>query len=107
MKGKIEKEVIDRIFERAQEIHYSCNEECRDFRIMVSPSWNPTLILRWLTIDLSNIDNPVQCFRYECFHPNGTPQNCSVHYANQGEANSFFADLQTLYRQEFSIDHKL
>lgn len=107
MTNKIKPEVIEKIFDRAVEINSTCQLECRDFRIMASPSWNPTLILRWTTIDLTSIDNPKQCYHYECFHPDGTPQHCSVHYSDQKEANKFFLSLTTLYKQDFANDHKL
>ena len=107
MTRKIEGQVIEKIFERALEINSACHHECRDFRIMTSPNWHPTLILRWMTIDLSNADNPKQCYHYECFYTDGTPQHCSIHYGNQKEANNFFFSLRTLYKQDFANDHKL
>lgn len=99
--------VIQKIMDRAMDINKGCEERCRDFQIMVSTERKDTLILRWTTIDLSNIENPVQCFRYECFEMDGTPQLCSIHYTNQEEANAFFWSLEPLYKQQFAIDHKL
>jgi hypothetical protein len=97
---------INRLMDRAIEINGSCPLHCRDFRIMVSPMREDALILRWTTIDLSDVERPLQCFHYECFNVDGTPQNCSVYYENQQEANAFFFSLKTLYRQDFANDHK-
>ncbi|WP_346881280.1 hypothetical protein [uncultured Algibacter sp.] len=99
--------VIQKIMDRAIEINKSCKEQCRDFQIMVSPKHENTLILRWTNIDISNIDNPVQCYRYECFKTDGTPQLCSIHYTNQEDANIFFWSLEPLHQQQCAIDHKL
>lgn len=104
---KVPKTVIKTIMDKAIEINARCKEECRDFTIMVSPMRKNTLLLRWTTIDIEDIDRPKQCYRYECFHMDGSPQNCSVNYANQQEANDFFASLKKLHQQEFCIDHKL
>ncbi|TGV03591.1 hypothetical protein [Flavivirga rizhaonensis] len=108
MKKKVLKSnVIQNIMDRAIEINRGCQENCRDFQIMVSPMRENTLILRWTTIDISNIDKPLQYYRYECFKIDGTPQLCSIHYSNQEEANAFFWSLESLYNQQFAIDHKL
>ena len=104
---QIDTEVIDAIMNRAIEINNSCKQACRDFRIMTSTMRADTLILRWRTIDISNEDNPVQYYRYECFKMDGTPEFCSIHYTNQEEANDFITSLQTLYTQKFAIDHTL
>lgn len=103
----IPKEIINKIMNRAIEINKVCKEHCRDFRIMESSMLKKTRILRWTTIDISNVDRPVQCYRYECFDMDGTPQNCSIHYSDRQEANEFFMSLTTLYKQEYSIDHTL
>lgn len=103
----ITKDIIYALMDRAIEINKECREHCRDFRIMVSGKRPNTLILRWTAIDIQDEDRPVQCYRYECFDMDGTPQNCSVHYSDQQEANEFFWSLTTLYKQEFSIDHTL
>ena len=108
MKKKTLKQgVIQNIMDRAIEINRGYKENCRDFQIMVSTMRENTLILRWTTIDISNIDKPLQCYRYECFKTDGTPQLCSVHYSDQDEANAFFWSLEPLYNQQFAIDHKL
>lgn len=107
MAKQLKRETILLIMDRAMEINRSCQEECRDFRIMRSPMREDNLILRWTTINIDNIDNPVQCYRYECFRPDGTALHCSVHYADSEEANDFFWSLETLYHQEFACDHKL
>ena len=107
MQKQLNKSVIEKIMDRAIKINRLCPEECRDFKIMVSPMRENTLILRWTTINIENIDKPVQCYGYECFHLDGTSQNCSVNYTSQEEANEFFWSLETLYKQEFAIDHKL
>ena len=106
-KEPLDVDIIQKIMDRAIEINKSCKERCRDFQIMLSQKRKNTLILRWTTIDMSNIENPVQCFRYECFEMDGTPQLCSVHYTNQEKANDFFWSLEPLYQQQFAIDHKL
>lgn len=93
--------------DRAIEINKSCKEECRDFVIMTSGMRKDTLILRWTTIDLDDIERPIQCYHYECFSQDGSSQNCSVHYSNQDEANKFFWSLKRLYSQPFAIDHRM
>lgn len=103
----MDKKIIDRIMSRAIEISQACPDDCRDFRIMTSPMRKDVLLLRWTRINIDNIDRPVQCFHYECFEPDGSPQNCSVYYSNQEEANTFFASLTELYQQQFAIDHTL
>ena len=106
MQKELEHKVIVAIMDRAIEINKQCPEECRDFRIMDSPMREKTLLLRWTTINIDDVDKPVQHFRYQCFHLDGTPQNCSVNYSNQREANEFFWSLRTFYKQEYCIDHK-
>ena len=107
MKKKLKQSVIDTIMNRAVEINKACKEQCRDFEIMLSRKRENSLILRWTSIDISNEDNPVQQYRYECFQTDGTSQMCSVHYADQDEANEFIWSLEPLYHQQFAIDHKL
>lgn len=106
-KTTLDKSVIQKIMNRAIQISKSCKEACRDFEIMVSVKHEYILILRWLTIDISNVDNPIQKYHYECFEPCGTPQLCSIHYNNIEEANDFFLSLTPLYNQQFAIDHTL
>ena len=101
----MDKKVIQKIMDRAIELNGKCPEECRDFRIMTSPLREDVLILRWTAIDIEDIERPVQCFHFECFERDGTPQLCSVYYSNQEEANAFFNSLTELYRQQFAIDH--
>lgn len=107
MKKKLKQSVIDAIMDRAVEINKACKEQCRDFEIMLSRKRENSLILRWTSIDISNEDNPVQQYRYECFQTDGASQMCSVHYADQDEANEFIWSLEPLYHQQFAIDHKL
>lgn len=107
MQKQLDHKVIVRMMDRAIEINRQCPEECRDFKIMVSPMRENTLVLRWTTINIDNIDKPVQCFHYECFDMDGYSRNCSVDFADQDEANDFFWSLQTLHRQQFANDHKL
>jgi len=102
----LEKKIIERIMNRAIEINDNCKEQCREFKIMRSKRHKNTLILRWLTIELSNVERLLQCYRYECFDLDGTPQYCSIHYSNQEEANEFFKGLAPLYAQEYAVDHK-
>ncbi len=92
--------------DRAIEISKGCQDACRDFRIMTSPMRKEVLILRYTTINIDNIDNPIQCYRYECFELDGTPQLCSVNYSDQQEANDFFVSLKTHYKQGFCNSHK-
>ena len=106
-KKVLKQTVIDSIMDRAIAINKGCAEQCRDFEIMLSRKRKNTLILRWTSIDISNEDNPIQQYRYECFQPDGTPQLCSVHYADQEEANEFVWSLEPLYHQLYAIDHKL
>ncbi len=103
----LNKDTINKIMNRAIRINKECEAHCRDFTIMESSLHKNTRILRWTSIDISDVDRPVQCYRYECFNMDGTPQNCSIHYSNQEEANNFFMSLKPLYKQQFSIDHTL
>ena len=104
--GKVSQRVINKMMDRAIEINRQWKEECRDFTIMVSPLRSNTLLLRWTTINIENIDNPIQCYFYECFNTDGTPQNCSVNYTDQEEANEFFWSLEKRYEQQFASDHR-
>ncbi len=106
MQRKVSQRTVRKIMDRAMAINKACPDPCRDFRIMTSVRRKGALLLRWTTINLDDIDNPVQCYRYECFNTDGTPQNCSVHYADQEEANAFFQGLKTLYKQPFATDHR-
>ena len=106
-KHLLKQSVINQIMDRAIAINKTGKGYCRDFQIMLSEKHSNTLILRWTTIDISNEDNPVQCYRYECFKIDGTPQLCSIHYTNQEEANDFIWGLQPLYHQQYAIDHTL
>ncbi len=105
---KVSNQVIEKIMDRGMQIDKDCHEHCRDFKIMVASERHPDiLILRWTTIDIDDIDRPKQCYRYECFETDGTPQDCSIHYSDQNEANDFFSGLETLHTQQCAIDHKL
>lgn len=103
---EIKPSIIHLIMDRAMEINANCNEECRDFRIMVSPMKHKTLILRWTSINIENLDKPKQAYAYECFNEDGSTQNCGVNYTNQEEANQFYFSLFTLHQQDFCTDHK-
>ncbi|EDP94653.1 hypothetical protein U8527_07130 [Kordia algicida OT-1] len=103
----IDQAVIHKMMNRAIEINHSCKEKCRDFKIMTSTMRKDSLILQWRTIDISNEDNPIQYYRFECFKMDGTPELCSIHYTDQKQANDFITSLQTLYHQKFAIDHTL
>ncbi len=107
MKEGIDKRTVFKIMDRGAVIQQACKEECRDFRVMESPMRPCELILRWTTIDISDIERPKQCYCYECFDEQGEPQDCSVHYADNNEANEFFWTLRTLYQQDFAKDHQL
>lgn len=107
MKKELKQGLIHKIMNRALEINKECLENCRDFQIMISSMRSNVLILRYTTIDVSNIDNPVQCYKFECFELDGTPQLCSIHYTNQEEANEFIWSLEPLYHQQYAIDHTL
>lgn len=107
MKEGIDKQIVYKIMDRAAIVQQGCTEECRDFRVMESPMRPGELILRWTTIDINDIDRPLQCYHYECFDKKGEPQDCSVHYADNDEANEFFWTLKTVYQQDFARDHKL
>ena len=104
---KLSKKIIHRLMDVAIHINTSFDEACRDFKIMQSPLHPDTLLLRWLTIDISDVDRPVQKYYYECFELDGTPRNCSIYYSNQEEANAFFESLISLYEQQYAIDHKI
>jgi len=107
MKNELESQVIERMMDRAIQINRETGDECRDCRVMTSPLREETLVLRWTTINITDIEKPVQCFHYECFNLDGYTQNCSVNLSTQDEANEFFWSLETLYKQEFANDHKL
>ena len=106
-KNKLAPKVVHALMDRGMIISKNSKDHCRDFRIMESQMHKKILILRWTTIDISDADRPKQCYRYECFDMDGTPQNCSIHYSDQEEANIFFQGLKTLYKQDYSIDHTL
>lgn len=103
----ITKTTIHKIMERAIAIDHSFSTECRDFTLMTSALRPDTLLLRWTCIDITDIDRPRQCYHFECFHMDGSPQLCSVNYSNQQEANEFFASLKAHYSQTFALDHRL
>lgn len=107
MNEKITPTVINKIMDRALLINQETPEFCCDFEIMTSSIKKDVLILRFITVDISDIERPKQCYRYECFELDGTPQMCSIHYSNQKEANDFFWSLTSLYHQKYAIDHKL
>ncbi|UII32262.1 hypothetical protein LVD17_00225 [Fulvivirga ulvae] len=107
MAYSINSNIINRIMDHGRKLTKGCGTHCRDFRIMTSPMRKGTLVLRWTTINIDNPDRPVQCFRYACFDRRGKPLQCSVHYADNAEANEFFESLKTHYQQVFSNDHKL
>lgn len=103
----LSKGIIAKIMNRGITIEREYAHACRDFRIMTSPLYQNTLILRWTTIDITDIDRPVQQYHYECFDSDGTAQGCSIHYTDRPQANAFFESLETLYAQECAIDHNL
>ena len=104
MKDHLNPKALQKIMERAVVIDKNCEEQCREFTIMTSPMRKETLILQWLTIDISDIDRPIQKYEYECFYLDGTSQNCGVNYDSQEEANRFFKTLKPLYKQLFAKD---
>ena len=98
----IPQDSIQKLMEEAVLISGQCKESCSDFQIMTSQFHQDTLILRWLEIDISDIERPIQCYRYRCFDLDGSTQNCSIHYSNQEEANAFFKSLKAHYKQDFA-----
>jgi len=102
MKKKLEPSVLEKIMVHARRIDASESLHCRQFQIMISPLRPDTLILRWLTIEISNPDNPIQRYNNLCFYADGLSQDCSINYADQQEANEFFASLECLHQQTFS-----
>lgn len=107
MAEKLPLTVINRIMDRAEEISKSTPDECRNFTIMESPEYPDTLILRWTSIDVSDIERPVQCYLYECFNPDGTTTDCRISHKNQEAANQFFWGLKPRFQQTFCNDHKV
>ena len=107
MKKKLSPQIKAQIMNRAMVHSKASRYECRDFRIMISPMRKNTLILRWTTINIENLEKPKQCFHYECFNEDGSSQNCSVNYTNQEEANQFFYSLTTLHQQNYCAAHQI
>ena len=99
---KISKEITQKIWDQAITIDKSCMESCFEFQIMTSKFHKDTLILRWIEVDISDVERPIQCYRYRCFNIDGSSQNCSIHYADQAEANAFFKSLRAYPTQEFT-----
>lgn len=95
------------ILDQAKVINAQCSDTCFDFSIMTSELHTDTLILRWLEIDIRDINCPIQQYRYRCFNLDGSPQHCSIHYSNQQEANAFFKGLVVLHTQDYANDHEL
>ena len=94
-----------KILQRGIELNAQQPLKCRDFRIMTSPLWPGSLLLRYKTIDLSDPSEPQLAFRYECFDAAGTPMLCSVYYGDPEEAMAFYDGLTTLHQQTFANDH--
>lgn len=94
----IPQDSIEKLKNEAVFIQKDCTESCFDFQIMTSRFHKNTLILRWVEVDISDVERPIQSYRYRCFHLDGSPQNCSIHYNNQEEANAFFKSLETHYK---------
>ncbi|MFC4633522.1 hypothetical protein ACFO3O_06365 [Dokdonia ponticola] len=97
----IPQDSIQKIMEGAVLIQKHCKESCFDFQVMTSRFHKDTLILRWVEVDISDVERPIQCYRYRCYHLDGSAQNCSIHYNNVQEANTFFKSLETHFRQDF------
>ena len=94
----IPQDSIEKLMDEAVLIQKDCTESCFDFQIMTSRFHKNTLILRWVEVDISDVERPIQCYRYRCFHLDGTSQNCSIHYSNGEQANAFFKSLETHYK---------
>lgn len=103
----LKQSVINKIMDKASEINKACKLQCRDFKIMFLPKYENTLILRWITIDISNEDNPIQLYDYEYFNTIGISQRCPIFLSIQEEINDFNLNLKVLHHQDFAIDHKL
>ncbi len=99
---KISKQSIEKLWDQAVIIDKSCKESCFEFQIMTSKFHKDTLILRWIEVDISDVERPIQYYRYRCFNIDGSAQNCSIHYTNTQEANAFFKSLLPHYKQEFA-----
>lgn len=102
----LDPQVIQKLMAYALTIDTQNEEHCRDFSIFQSDEFPDSLILRWTCIDISDIDRPLQIYRYECFTLDGMPLHCSIHYSDQAQANHFFEGLKLRYTQEFANDHK-
>lgn len=105
--NKIEKRVIQRIMDEAIQLQKQSEDQCCEFTILTSHLHPQILILRWLSIDISNIDQPTQHYQYQCFYPDGSKHNCEIHYTNQEDTNAFFSSLQSHYQQPFARTHQL
>ncbi len=101
---EIPQEVLEKLLHHGLTIARETQAYCRNFSILRSPLHKDTLILRWTTIDLEDVDRPLQCYQYHCFYPDGTSQGCSIHYDNQSQANAFFLGLELLYSQQCATD---
>jgi hypothetical protein len=106
MRKKLNEFIVHRMMSRAAEISGSCGDACREFKIMVSEKRPDTLILQWTSINIDNLDAPMQSYHYECFDQAGHSQNCSVNYKDQADANDFFRSLKALHHQTYSTDHE-
>ena len=100
----LSKESIQKLMGYGITIQKNCKESCFEFQIMTSPLFKDTLILRWLEIDISDIERPIQCYRYRCFDLDGTSQNCSIPYTHAQEANAFFKSLEAHYKLDFATE---
>ncbi|GEM_PF-1917988 len=98
----LQKDSIKKIMDQAVLINQGCKESCFDFQIMTSNFHKETLILRWVEVDIRDVERPIQYYRYRCFNVDGSAQNCSIHYADQAEANAFFKSLRAYPTQEFT-----
>mgnify|MGYP006981762142 FL=1 len=94
----IPQDSIEKLMSEATLIQKDYTESCFDFQIMTSRFHKNTLILRWIEVDISDVERPIQCYRYRCFNLDGTSQNCSIHYTNREEANAFFKSLEAHYK---------
>ncbi|MGB3463949.1 MAG: hypothetical protein WBA74_01710 [Cyclobacteriaceae bacterium] len=97
--------VYKKILDHAPAIDTESLNLCRDFAIVRSKLRPSTLMLRWTSINIEDIDRPSQTYYYRCFNLDGSSQDCSVNYANQQEANEFFQSVEIVLKQRFAKDH--
>jgi len=105
--GPVPMGIIHRIMDQALKISTAKTLSCCDFNLYLIKDHPRLLILRWIEIDWSDQDDPIQQYSYYYFNPDGNGIVCPLSYTQQQTLKQQLQLSPVIYSQQFAIDHRI